>query len=39
MTLVTDYGSGLDAEKAFKERFANGGGQVVDEVRMPLRNP
>ena len=38
-TLVTDYGPGLDAEKAFKERFARGGGQVVEELRVPLRNP
>jgi branched-chain amino acid transport system substrate-binding protein len=39
VTLVTDYGPGLDAEKAFKERFANGGGQVIEELRVPLRNP
>src|SRR5919109_140782 len=39
VTLVTDYGPGIDAEKAFKERFASGGGQVVEEVRVPLRNP
>ena len=39
VTLVTDYGPGLDAEKAFKDRFASGGGQVVEEVRVPLRNP
>jgi branched-chain amino acid transport system substrate-binding protein len=39
VTLVTDYGPGLDAEKAFKERFASGGGQVVEDVRVPLRNP
>ena len=38
-TLVTDYGPGLDAEKAFKERFANRGGLVVEELRVPLRNP
>jgi branched-chain amino acid transport system substrate-binding protein len=38
-TLVTDYGPGLDAEKAFKERFANRGGLVVGELRVPLRNP
>jgi branched-chain amino acid transport system substrate-binding protein len=38
-TLVTDYGPGLDAEKAFQERFANRGGLVVEELRVPLRNP
>lgn len=38
-TLVTDYGPGIDAEKAFKERFTLNGGQVVAELRVPLRNP
>jgi branched-chain amino acid transport system substrate-binding protein len=38
-TLVSDYGPGLDAEKTFKERFSQRGGQVVAEVRVPLRNP
>jgi branched-chain amino acid transport system substrate-binding protein len=38
-TLVTDYGPGLDAENAFKDRFAKGGGQVVEDLRVPLRNP
>lgn len=39
VTLVTDYGPGLDAEKAFKEEFAKGGGTVTEELRVPLRNP
>ncbi|MBI1243877.1 MAG: ABC transporter substrate-binding protein [Alphaproteobacteria bacterium] len=38
-TLVSDYGPGLDAEKAFKERFARDGREVVADVRVPLRNP
>ena len=38
-TLVTDYGPGLDAEKAFRERFTAGGGKIVAELRVPLRNP
>ena len=38
-TLVTDYGPGLDAEKTFKDRFTQRGGQIVAEVRVPLRNP
>jgi branched-chain amino acid transport system substrate-binding protein len=38
-TLVTDYGPGLDAEDAFRERFAKGGGQVIVDLRVPLRNP
>lgn len=39
MTLVTDYGPGIDAEKAFKERLSAAGGEVIGEVRVPLRNP
>jgi branched-chain amino acid transport system substrate-binding protein len=39
MTLVSDYGPGIDAEKAFKERLTAAGGEVTGEVRIPLRNP
>ncbi|MFN3399435.1 MAG: ABC transporter substrate-binding protein, partial [Ferrovibrio sp.] len=39
VTLVSDYGPGHDAEKAFKETFAKGGGQVLAELRVPLQNP
>ncbi len=39
MTLVSDYGPGIDAEKAFKDRLTAAGGEVVGEVRIPLRNP
>jgi branched-chain amino acid transport system substrate-binding protein len=39
VSLVTDYGPGHDAEKAFKERFTADGGQVLAELRVPLRNP
>jgi branched-chain amino acid transport system substrate-binding protein len=38
VTLVTDYGPGIDTERAFKERFTANGGQVVDSLRVPLRN-
>ena len=39
VTLVTDFGPGIDAETAFKTRFAANGGQVLAELRVPLRNP
>ncbi len=39
VTLVTDYGPGIDAENAFKTRFTATGGQVVEAIRVPLRNP
>ena len=38
-TLVTDYGPGLDAEKTFHGRFKAAGGEIVESVRTPLRNP
>jgi branched-chain amino acid transport system substrate-binding protein len=38
-TLVTDYAPGLDAERAFKERFTAAGGRVAVDLRTPLRNP
>jgi branched-chain amino acid transport system substrate-binding protein len=39
VTLVTDYGPGLDAEKTFVSRFKAAGGEIVESVRTPLRNP
>ena len=39
VTLVTDYGPGIDAEKTFKERTLLNGGQVLDALRVPLKNP
>ena len=38
-TLVADYAPGIDSESAFKKEFEARGGQVVDSVRVPLRNP
>jgi branched-chain amino acid transport system substrate-binding protein len=39
VTLVSDYGPGLDAEKFFKERFQFNGGKVTESLRVPLMNP
>ena len=38
-TLTSDYAPGNDALNFFKERFTAGGGQVVEEVKVPLANP
>jgi branched-chain amino acid transport system substrate-binding protein len=38
-TLVADYAPGIDSEAAFKAAFVAAGGEVVDSVRVPLRNP
>jgi len=39
VSLVSDYGPGLDAEKTFVKRFTEAGGTVGDSLRAPLRNP
>ena len=39
VSLVSDYGPGIDAEKYFKDRFTFNGGQVVETLRVPMRNP
>ena len=39
MTLVADYGPGIDAEKVFIKRFDESGGKVTDSLRVPLKNP
>ena len=39
VTLVSDYGPGIDAERFFKDRFLFNGGKVTDSLRVPLRNP
>jgi branched-chain amino acid transport system substrate-binding protein len=39
VTLVSDYGPGIDAEKFFKDRFTFNGGTIVESLRVPMRNP
>lgn len=39
VTLVTDYAPGIDAEKFFKSQFQLNGGEIVAEIRSPLRSP
>lgn len=36
ITVVSDYGPGIDAENAFKAGFEKVGGKVVEQIRMPL---
>ena len=38
-TLVSDFGPGHDAETQFKKTFTAAGGEIVGEVRVPLKNP
>ena len=39
VTMVADYGPGIDAEKYFKERLLLNGAQVLESLRIPMRNP
>ncbi|NML44035.1 ABC transporter substrate-binding protein [Ramlibacter sp. G-1-2-2] len=39
VTMVSDYGPGIDAEKVFKERVEANGGKVPETIRVPMRNP
>jgi branched-chain amino acid transport system substrate-binding protein len=38
-SVVADYGPGHDAEQTFKKAFTKLGGEVVGELRVPLKNP
>ena len=38
-TLTSDYAPGNDALNFFKQRFTAGGGEIVEEVKVPLQNP
>jgi len=39
VTLVSDYAPGHDAEEWFGRAFENGGGKVLERLRVPLANP
>ncbi|MDT1060797.1 ABC transporter substrate-binding protein [Paracoccus sp. CPCC 101403] len=39
ITVVSDYGPGIDAEKTFVASFGAAGGEVPQTLRVPLQNP
>jgi branched-chain amino acid transport system substrate-binding protein len=39
VTLVSDYGPGIDAEKSFSDKFKADGGTIVENLRIPMRAP
>src|SRR6204780_84396 len=39
VTLVNDGAPGVEAETAFKTRFVQVGGEIVESIRLPLANP
>ena len=38
-TLVADFGPGHDAETQFKKTFTAAGGEIIGEVRVPVKDP
>jgi branched-chain amino acid transport system substrate-binding protein len=39
VSLVTDYGPGIDSEKYFNTKFQATGGTVIEALRVPVKNP
>ncbi len=39
VTLVSDYGPGIDAEKSFSDEFKSKGGTIIENLRVPMRSP
>jgi branched-chain amino acid transport system substrate-binding protein len=39
VTMVSDFGPGIDAEKSFGEKFKADGGTILESLRTPLRGP
>ncbi|RKP53624.1 ABC transporter substrate-binding protein [Pararobbsia silviterrae] len=39
VTMVADYGPGIDAQNSFKKVFEAEGGTVVEQLRVPVANP
>jgi branched-chain amino acid transport system substrate-binding protein len=39
VTLVNDWAPGIEAETAFRMRFTQQGGQILEAIRVPLANP
>ncbi len=39
VTVVSDYGPGYDVEKWFSDTFKKGGGEIIENLRVPLANP
>ncbi len=39
VTIVANYGPGLDAERVFAETYAKAGLTVAEQIRVPVKNP
>jgi branched-chain amino acid transport system substrate-binding protein len=39
VTLVNDWAPGIESETAFRARFGQAGGEIIEAIRIPLANP
>jgi ABC-type branched-subunit amino acid transport system substrate-binding protein len=39
VSIVSDYGPGIDSERFFKDTFLKGGGEITQYIRTPFANP
>ncbi|MGA8653441.1 MAG: ABC transporter substrate-binding protein, partial [Xanthobacteraceae bacterium] len=39
VTLVNDWAPGIESETAFRTRFLQAGGEIIESIRIPLANP
>ena len=39
VTLVNDWAPGIESETAFRARFMQAGGEIIEAIRIPLANP
>ena len=39
VTLVNEWAPGVESETAFKQRFTELGGEIIESIRIPLANP
>ena len=39
VSILSDWAPGAEAGKVFAQHFANGGGQILDTLKVPLANP
>jgi branched-chain amino acid transport system substrate-binding protein len=39
VTLVNEWAPGIESETAFKQRFTELGGEIIESIRIPLANP
>jgi branched-chain amino acid transport system substrate-binding protein len=39
VSIISDFAPGAEASKVFEQHFTQGGGTVLDTIKVPLANP